>query len=211
MSQVRQTTKRSQRPAEFSEGKALPEATVRRWLKACGKGVRIFAGSRLVGPERIEIGDSVQIDEGVWIFAGEGVTLGDHVHLAFGSSISGGGRCEIGDFAGIGAGVRLVTGSDDVDGRGLTNPTVPTLLRSVHRGRVLIGPHAVVFTNSVVLPDVSVGEGAVVAAASLVHHSLSPWGIYAGNPLVQIGVRPKDEILRLAERLPRPRTRRGTD
>lgn len=152
-----------------------------------------------MGADRIEIGDYSQVDEGVWVFAGEGVWLGRHVHLAFGSSISGGGQCRIHDFAGIGAGVRILTGTDVADGTGLTNPTVPEQSRAVRRGAVEIGRHAVVFTNSVVFPEVTIGEGAVVAAGSLVHHSLAAWGIYAGSPLVQVGVRPKETVLRLAE------------
>jgi len=163
--------------------------------------VRVFAGARLVNPERIEIGDFTQIDEGVYIFGGEGAELGCHVHLAFQSSISGGGACVIGDFAGVGAGVRIVTGTELVDGSGLTNPTIPEPYRAVKRGCVTVGPHAVIFTNSVVLPDVTIGEGAVVAAGSVVHRDLKPWAIYAGNPLTQVGVRPAERVLQLAEAL----------
>lgn len=182
-------------PREFAPGELLAESVVARWLKSCGRGVKIFAGCRLIPPERIEVGDFSQIDEGVRIFAGEGVGIGRHVHLAFGSSISGGGACVIGDFAGLGAGVRLITGTDVVDAGGLTNPTVPPELRPVRRGRVEIGAHAVVFTNSVVLPGVVIGEGAVVAAGSVVHHALKPWGIYAGTPLVQVGTRDAEAVL----------------
>jgi galactoside O-acetyltransferase len=124
--------------------------------------------------------------------------LGAHVHLAFTSSISGGGECDIGDFAGIGAGVRLITGTDLADGSGLTNPTIPDRLRAVKRGRIVVGAHAVLFTNCIVMPDVTVGEGAVAAAGSVVHHDLKPWAIYAGNPLVQVGVRAKETILRVS-------------
>ena len=162
---------------------------------------KIYRGCRLVGGDRIEIGDHSQIDEGVRIYAGQGVRIGLHVHLALACSISGGGTCVLGDFVGIGAGVRLLTGSDRPDGEGLTNPTIPATMRSVRRGGIKIGDHAVVFTNSVVFPDVIIGEGAVIAAGALVHRSICPWGIYAGNPLVQIGIRPKENILRLAEQL----------
>ena len=57
------------------------------------------------------------------------------------------------------------------------------------------------FTNTVVFPDVTIGEGAVVAAGSVVHRDLQSWGIYGGNPLVKIGVRPKERILQLASEL----------
>jgi galactoside O-acetyltransferase len=187
--------------AVFSPGEQVPEDLLRARLRHCGAGVKVYAGARLVGAERIALGDRSQIDEGVRVFAGEGVEIGRHVHLAFGASISGGGRCEIGDFASVAAGVRLITGSDLADGSGLTNPTVPATLRAVRRDRVRIGAHAVLFTGVIVLPGVSIGEGAVVSAGAVVHRDLKPWAIYAGQPLVQIGVRPKETILRRAREL----------
>lgn len=190
-----------ERPAEFVEGRIISEVVARGCLKRCGVGVRIFAGCRLVFPDKIEVGDFSQIDEGVYVFAGEGVVLGAHVHLAFGSSISGGGRASIKDFASIGAGVRLITGSDLVDAGGLTNPTVPAEFRKVERGKIIVGAHAVVFTNSIVLPGTVIGDGAVVAAGSVVHHDLKPWAIYAGTPLVQVGERAAEPVLRQAAQL----------
>lgn len=186
-------------PKEFTPGEWLAEEVVRRWLKQCGRGVRIFKGSRLIPPERISVGDVTQIDEGVRIFAGKGVEIGRHVHLAFDSSISGGGSCVVGDFAGIGAGVRLITGTERVDAGGLTNPTAPPDLRTVHRGRIEIGAHAVIFTGAIVLPDITVGEGAVVSAGAVVHHDLKPWAVYAGNPLVQVRVRDSESVLKAAQ------------
>jgi galactoside O-acetyltransferase len=192
-----------QRPTEFTPGQLIPEDQARQWLRSCGAGIRIYRGCRLFPPERIAIGDHSQIDEGVWIFAGTGVEIGRHVHLAAGCSIAGGGACILRDFAGLGAGVRLVTGSEQIDGQGLTNPTIPAGLRAVRRGRIEIGAHALVFTGGVVLPDVTIGEGAVVAAGALVHHDLKPWAIYAGSPLVQVGVRDPEPIRRLERELAR--------
>lgn len=183
-------------PPEFRAGELMPEGDLRRHLAHCGAGARIYRGCRIVGGDRVRIGACSQIDEGVFLFAGEGLEIGRNVHVAFGASVSGGGTCVIGDFAGLGAGVRIITGSEDIGGEGLTNPTVPASMRKVNRGRVEIGPHAVVFTGSIVLPDVTIGEGAVVAAGSVVHRDLKPWGIYAGNPLVQVGVR-RDDLIRV--------------
>jgi hypothetical protein len=42
-----------------------------------------------VGAERVALGSHVHIDEGVFIFAGQGVVIGHYVHLVVGSSISG--------------------------------------------------------------------------------------------------------------------------
>jgi len=184
-------------PKELSPGTLLDLGVLAATLSHCGRGVRVYTGCRLVPPARISIGDFSQIDEGVRIFAGEGATIGRHVHLAFEASISGGGSCEIGDYAGISAGVRIVTGSEEIQG-GLTNPTVPAEYRRVTRSRVRIGAHALLFTNAVVLPGVSIGEGAIVAAGAVVHRDLKPWCIYAGTPLVCIGPRDPAPILAAA-------------
>lgn len=187
--------------AVFAPGECVPEAVLRARLKACGRGVRVYRGARLVHPERIALGDHTQIDEGVRLFGGEGIQLGSYVHLAFESSVSGGGRCEVGDFASIGAAVRIITGTDVPDGSGLTNPTVPSAWRAVKRDKVVLGEHVVLFTGVLVLPGVRIGEGAVVAAGGLVHRDLAPWRIYAGHPLVPVGVRPKETILELARQI----------
>jgi galactoside O-acetyltransferase len=187
-------------PPELRPGECLPEAELHRQLAFCGRGVKVYRGCRIVGAERVRIGDHTQVDEGVFLFAGEGVEIGRYVHLAFLCSISGGGRCQLEDFCGIGAGVRIVTGSDDISGTGLTNPTVPPSMRSVRRSHVIIRRHALIFTNAVVLPGVTIGEGAVVAAGSVVHHDLRPWAVYAGNPLTQVAVRAREEIENLAAR-----------
>ncbi|MCP5519042.1 MAG: acyltransferase [Verrucomicrobiales bacterium] len=185
----------------FGEGELVPLAVLRLRLAACGEGVKVYRGVRLVGADRIRVGDFSQIDEGVHVFGGGGVDLGRHVHLAFGSSISGGGCCRIGDFVGVGAGVRILTGTDLADGSGLTNPTAPAGLRSVQRDSVQIGDHAVLFTGVIVLPGVTVGEGAVVAAGSVVHRDLKPWLVHAGHPLVAVKERPRATVLRYAAEL----------
>jgi acetyltransferase-like isoleucine patch superfamily enzyme len=103
----------------------------------------------------------------------------------------------MGDHVGVGAGVRILTGSEEIEG-GLTNPTVPADLRRVRRQTTRIGDHTLLFTSAVILPGVTVGEGSVVAAGSIVHRDLAPWGIYGGHPLVQIGVRNREPVLEAA-------------
>lgn len=189
-------------PPELSPASLLSLDDLRRGLRHCGVSVKVFQGCRIFPPGQVSLGDFTQVDEGVWLLAGKGtIRIGRHVHLAVGSSVSGGGDCQIGDFAGIGAGVRLITGSEVADGSGLTNPTVPPDLRVVRRGAIRVGAHALVLTGAIVLPDVEIGEGAVVGAGCIVHRNLKAWGIYAGNPVTQVGVRPAERILELAETL----------
>ena len=167
-------------------------------LAYCGENVIIRSTVRIVRPEHITIGNHVMIDDFVFLGAHEELVIGNHVHIACHSAIIGGGYCYLSDFFGMSSGVRVLTGSDDFLGSGLTNPTIPTDLRHVHRGKVWFGPHSLLGTNVVVFPDVALGEGAVVAAGSVVTRSLAPWGVYRGSPARRIKAR-SDAAIRAGE------------
>ncbi len=171
---------------------------MRLGLAYCGENVIIRPTVRIVHPERISIGSHVMIDDFVFLGGHEELVIGNHVHIGCHSAIIGGGYCYLSDFFGMSSGVRILTGSDDFLGGGLTNPTIPIDLRHVHRGKVWFGPHSVLGTNVVVFPDVALGEGAVVAAGSVVSRSLAPWGVYGGNPARRIKARP-DAAIRAGE------------
>ncbi|MGA0333511.1 MAG: acyltransferase, partial [Kiritimatiellia bacterium] len=99
------------------------------------------------------------------------------------------------DFSGLSAGCRLITGSDDFTGPWLTNPTIPAEFTNVIRGRIRICRHAVLGTNVVVFPGVTIGEGAAVGAGAIVRKDLEPWTVYAGSSPKPVGKRDADAIL----------------
>lgn len=166
----------------------------RNVFKSVGERVRIFPLAKIVGAQHITLGSNVMIDDFVLLCAADDIVIGSYVHLGCFSSIQGGGRLTMGDFSGISAGVRLFTGNDDYLGSALTNPTVPAEFRAVSRSFIDIGRHCIVGANSVVLPGVTIGEGAVVGACSLVKHDLEPWTVYAGSPARAIKKRPRETI-----------------
>jgi maltose O-acetyltransferase len=57
-------------------------------------------------------------------------------------------------------------------------------------GPVTIGDHAWIGFRAIVLPGVSIGEGAVVGAGAVVSRDVPPFTIVAGNPARPIGRRP---------------------
>lgn len=168
-------------------------------FRHCGRNVVIHATVRILRPEVIVLGDNVIIDDFVFIGAHESLVIGNHVHIGGQSSLIGGGRLYLSDFVGMSHGARVLSGSDDFLGGGLTNPTIPAELRHVHRGTVWFGPHSGLGANAVVIPDVAIGEGSAVAAGSVVMRSLAPWGIYGGQPARRIKSRP-DAHIRAGER-----------
>jgi galactoside O-acetyltransferase len=103
----------------------------------------------------------------------------------------------MGDYSGLSAGVRVITGSDDHRGGGLTNPCIPAEFRKVTRKAVVIGKHALIFTGAVICPGVEIGRGAVVAAGTVVRHNLAPWKVYAGADCRVIKERPSAKVMEL--------------
>ena len=170
-------------------------------FKKIGIDVKIFPTTIIINDKNIEIGNHVKIDDFVYFNGGKNTIIGDYVHITSFSYISGGGELIMEDFSGISAGVKLFTGSDDFSGRSLTNPTIPNKYRSPIRSFIKIEKHAVISTNCVLLPGVTIGQGAIVGANSLVLKDCEPWTIYAGSPAKAIKIRPKDKILELEFKL----------
>ncbi len=156
-------------------------------------GVRTFEFTKIIGLENIKFGADIIIDDFVLIQAKAPIRIGNFVHIASFSSITGGGECVLEDFSGLSSGVRIITGTDDFKDYGFGNPTIPEKYRNLKRGKVAVGKFALIGTNCVILPDVTVGEGVTVGAGSVVSKDLEPWSIYIGNR--KIGIRNKEGVL----------------
>jgi len=156
--------------------------------------VRIFEPTVIINIENIEFGKYVIIDSFVLIQAKKKTKIGDHVHIPSFSSVTGGGKLVMEDYSGLSSGVRIFTGSDDFKDWGFGNPTIDEKFRNVRVGEVLIRKFAIIGANSVILPDVEIGEGVAVGAGSVVTKTLQPWGIYIGNK--KIGERDREGILK---------------
>lgn len=173
-----------------------PDFDGRRFgFRACGCDVRIYEWVRILDPKRISVGSYVVVDDFVFLDGGESLSIGSHVHIASYVGIIGGGTVVLEDFVGLASGTRLVSGTDIMDGSGLTGPTIPRCWRAVERGTIRIGRHAVLGTNVVVHPNVTIGEGTIVGSQSLVTKDLPPWSICVGAPARVVRPRPRETIV----------------
>ena len=75
--------------------------------------------------------------------------------------------------------VYLCAGTHD-----LTNESLPLVT-----GPIEIGADAFIGAAAMILPGITIGEGAAVGAGSVVTKDVEPWTIVAGNPARLIGVR----------------------
>lgn len=172
-------------------------------LARVGQDVTIWPGAKIISPKLITIGDSVIIDDFVFIMGGKSTTIGSFIHIASFTSITGGGELIMEDFATLSSGIRVFTGNDDYLGGSLTNSAVPHPYRLPTRSFVHIKKHAIVGANSVILPGVVIGEGVAIGANSLIKKDCEPWMIYAGSPARVLRPRPREKILELETQLRR--------
>jgi acetyltransferase-like isoleucine patch superfamily enzyme len=166
-----------------------------------GQNVKVFKNSTLVKCENIYLGDACQIDDFVHIIASEPLRIGRRVHIACYSSIAGGGEVSIEDYCGLSAGCRLISGSEDFMGGGMTNPCIPEKFRKVTRSHILIKKHSILGTNTIVYPGVTINEGVATGSATIVNKDLESWGLYMGAPAKRIKERPREMILSLEQEL----------
>jgi len=166
-----------------------------------GEGVKVFKKCSLINCKNIYLGDGCQIDDFVHIIASAPVRVGRRVHIACFTSIAGGGEVTLEDYTGLSAGCRLITGTEDFMGEGMTNPCIPTKFRSVTRSFITIRRHAILGTNTIVYPGVIIEEGVATGAGTVVNKDLEPWGLYMGAPAKRIKCRPNEKILELEKQL----------
>jgi acetyltransferase-like isoleucine patch superfamily enzyme len=63
------------------------------------------------------------------------------------------------------------------------------------KGDIIIGNDVWVATNAVIMSGVKIGDGAVIAAYSIVTKDVPPYTIVAGNPAKQIRKRFNDDVI----------------
>ncbi|MCH7974478.1 MAG: acyltransferase [Bacteroidetes bacterium] len=164
-----------------------------------GNDVKIWPHAKLINTENISIGHRTIIDDFTLIIAmGEPIKIGNFVHISSFCSITGKGGFEMEDLAGLAAGVRISTSDEDyAGGTCLTNPTIFPEFRRTFDKKVIIKKHAIIGTNSVILPGVTIGEGCAVGANSLITKDLEPWSVYIGIPAKKVKERPREIIQKL--------------
>ena len=147
-----------------------------------------------MGGRNISIGEYTWIDSYTTINALFGsVSIGKRVHIGPFTVIGTGKEgLVIKDYVGIGSGCKIYGHSEiHKDGKRMSGPMIPWRYKSFFSGRVVLEKDSVLGANCVVLPGVTIGEGAVVCPGSIVTKDIPPWVIAAGVPTKFIGKRDK--------------------
>lgn len=112
------------------------------------------------------------------------ISMGRDVFINHGVDITAWGRIEIGDDVLIGPGAVLHSGDHE-----MRDPDVPVRKQGIRTGRIVVEDDVWIGAHSVVLRDVRLGRGCVVAAGAVVTHDVPPYAIVGGVPARVIGSR----------------------
>jgi acetyltransferase-like isoleucine patch superfamily enzyme len=144
--------------------------------------VRLGAGVKLRGPGRYELKPGSCIRKGARLWVGPGATL----TLEHGSAIGARAVVNVESGLSIGEGSQVSWDAQllDTDFHRITG--ADGAVRE-HTSPIRIGEHVLIGTAAMILKGVELGDGAVVAAGSVVTRSVAGGTIVAGNPAVPIG------------------------
>jgi acetyltransferase-like isoleucine patch superfamily enzyme len=147
----------------------IPSHHIRRFFyrmagMKLGAGSTLHMGARLYNPANIRIGKDSIIGERVVLDGRESLQIGDHV-----------------DFA---TDVMVYNAQHDIESPTFTAVVEPVVIKDY----VFVGPRAII------LPGVTIGKGAVVAAGAVVTKDVEPFTIVGGVPAKVIGERKLKEL-----------------
>ena len=120
-----------------------------------------------------------------------------------------GDRLIIGKFCSIASGVQFIMGSANhrissvstypfnVFGGAWAERTPPHLSQLPFKGDTVVGNDVWIGRESVILPGVTIGDGAIIAARSLVSKDVPPYTLVGGNPACVIRRRFDEELIEL--------------
>ena len=120
---------------------------------------------------------------------GKNITVGKRVFINSGCRFQDQGGIVIGDDVLIGHNTVLAT---------LNHDDAPALRASLHPAPIVIGDRVWIGSNATILPGVTVGEGAIVAAGAVVSRDVPPNTIAGGVPARVIRALTEEELTRTA-------------
>lgn len=81
---------------------------------------------------------------------------------------------------------RLTIGNNSIIGYNTTILAHEYLIEEYRLGDVIIGDNVMIGANTTILPGVTIGDGAIVAAGSVVHQDVPAGAFVGGNPIRRI-------------------------
>lgn len=174
------------------------------WRSLAHARVRVMRRRGLPVDESALVHQQVHLHRGIALRCGPGVEIRDRVRIGIDepglrassltlgagslvlsdSHIDCSAPVTIGAHTHVGRRAQLFTHTHDVNRR-----DVPVLDSPIVTSPIVVGDDVMLYSDVVVLPGVTIGDGAVVAVRSVVTRDVPPYAKMAGSPARQIGER----------------------
>ena len=126
------------------------------------KDVVLYSGFHIRKPSKINIGSGTVLGHGITLDGRKGIKIGKNVNFS--------------------SNVMIWTLQHDYN-----DPAF-----GVKGGQVIIEDYVWISVRAIILPNITIGKGAVVAAGAVVTKNVEPYTIVGGIPAKKIGTRTKD-------------------
>ncbi|WP_418026702.1 acyltransferase [Paenibacillus sp. JJ1722] len=176
--------KKTKRSSDYNQ---IAETLKRPAFYKLGENVSIGEGCEIIGAERISIGNNVMIRKDCWLNIvinqnykkKTGIIIDDGCQIGKNFTISVSNRAHIEQNVLIGANVYIAD-----CGHAYENIAIPIMHQGVssETNEVSIGEGSWLGINSVIVGNVRVGKGSIVAANSFINKDVPDYSVVAGNP-----------------------------
>jgi len=146
------------------------------------KKIRRFFCKRMFA----NMGENVNIEHGVFFASGRDISIGNNSGIGINCRVAG--PLEIGDDVMIAPNVSIFTQNHETE-----NIHRPMRLQTAPKKKVTIGNDVWIGANAILLPGVTVGNGAIVAAGAVVTKDVPDFAVVGGNPAKVIKIRTQKE------------------
>ncbi len=151
------------------------------------KGFRAFCCRRIFK----SFGKNVNIEHGVFFGSGREIEIGDNSGIGVNCRIAG--PLSIGSDVMIAPNVSIYTRNHETE-----NIYRPMRLQTAPTKKVTIGDDVWIAANAIILPGVTIGSGAIIAAGAVVTKDVPDFAVVGGNPAKVIKIRTqKDGVPRM--------------
>lgn len=167
---------------------------LRTQFKHIGKSVLFRKIDFLVGAKYISIDDNSFFDKHLYLTAWDSYQNKESLQ-SFSPSITIGSNCHFGSFNHITAINSIIIGNNLLTGKNVTitdnshgsteyeNLSIEPVLRPLSsKGPVKIGHNVWIGDKVTILPNVKIGDGAVIGANAVVTKDIPPYAVVVGNP-----------------------------
>ena len=158
-------------------------------------GMSIGRGAKLgkiivTWPHKISLEEKCSLEHGIYLNAAGGYSAGIAITIGAGTFVGSGCEFNAIESIRVGQNCLIASGSRFIDhNHGIELGTAMKLQPEISAA-IVLGSDVWVGANCVVLKGITIGDGAIVAAGSVVTKSVEPYTIVGGAPAKLIRIRP---------------------